>query len=111
MYKRQALYLSAHAAGRAVRRHDEEEERLALSLIHISRRPEEQHGRRGALLLGKAAAPAPHGLCRGMDGLLLPDDAGGERLLQRAQALPLCPGDRADGDACAARNGCGDVLH
>ena len=25
-----ALYLSAHAAGRAVRRHDEEEERLAL---------------------------------------------------------------------------------
>ena len=24
------LYLSAHAAGRAVRRHDEEEERLAL---------------------------------------------------------------------------------
>ena len=86
-------------------------QRLAQLRLADARRPEEQHGRRGALLLGKAASPAPHGLCRSMDGCLLPDDAGGERLLQRAQALPLRPGDRPDGNARAARNGCGDVLH
>ena len=105
------IFRHIHADHRVLAAVDGLGQRLAQLRLADTRRPEEQHGRRRALLLGKPASPAPHGLCRGMDGLLLPDDAGGERLLQRAQALPLRPGDRPDGNARAARNGCGDVLY